>query len=58
LYEVYKWKCHKATVCVAILSKNVIFFSFSYIKSENRRAEQLLPGGVSTDGSREEVGKW
>jgi hypothetical protein len=31
------------TPCVAILSKNVFFFSFT--KSENRKAEQVLPGG-------------
>jgi hypothetical protein len=27
------------------------------IKSENRRAEQVLPGGVGTNGRREDVGR-
>jgi hypothetical protein len=33
------------------------FFSFSFTKSENRRAEQVLPGVLSTSGHGEEVGK-
>jgi hypothetical protein len=47
------WKCHKETPCVAILNKNVFFFSFT--KLENRRAEQVLPGrgvGNSVRGRR------
>jgi hypothetical protein len=34
-------------------------FFFSFTKSENRRAEQVLPGkrGFGTDGRREEVEK-
>jgi hypothetical protein len=28
-----------------------------FTKSENRRAEQVLPGGVGTNGRREEMGK-
>jgi hypothetical protein len=35
--------------------KNVIFFPCA--KSENRRTEQVLPGGVCTSGRREEVDK-
>jgi hypothetical protein len=39
------------TPCVAILSKNVIFFFLLLKKSENRRVEQVLPnGGVGTSG--------
>jgi hypothetical protein len=30
---------------------------FSFIKSENRRVEQVLPGEVGTSGKREEVRK-
>jgi hypothetical protein len=33
----------------------MLFFSFT--KPENKRAEQILPGGVGTSGSGEEVGK-
>jgi hypothetical protein len=39
-------------------SKMSFFFIFSYTKSENRRAEQVLPGGIGTSGRGEEVGKW
>jgi hypothetical protein len=34
------------------------FFFLSYAKSENRRAEQVLPGGVGTSERGKEVGKW
>jgi hypothetical protein len=37
-------------------TKNDTFFSFTNL--ENRRAEQVLPGEVSTSERREEVGKW
>jgi hypothetical protein len=30
---------------------------FSFTKSENRRMEQVLPGGLGTSGRVEEVGK-
>jgi hypothetical protein len=33
------------------------FFFFSYIKSENSRAEQILPGGLGNGGREEEVEK-
>jgi hypothetical protein len=36
------------------LKKQHFFF---FTKSENRRAEQVLSGGVGTSGRREEVGK-
>jgi hypothetical protein len=52
-------ECQKETPCVAVLNKqNVIFFLlfFSYTKSENRRAEQVLPGEAGTGGSGEEGG--
>jgi hypothetical protein len=50
-------KCHKETPCVAILNKNVTFFSFT--KSENRRAEQVLPSGrVVPVGDSGYWGKW
>jgi hypothetical protein len=55
------WKCHKKTPCVVscVATQNVIFFfSFSYTKSENRKVEQVLPGGIGTGGRGEEVGKW
>jgi hypothetical protein len=38
------------------LKKGFLFF-FSYTKSENRRAEQVLTNGVGTCGRREEGGK-
>jgi hypothetical protein len=34
------------------------FFFFSYIKSEKRHAEQVLPGRIGTSGKGEEVRKW
>jgi hypothetical protein len=36
---------------VAILNKQKCHF-FSYTKSEYRRVEQVLPGGVGTGGER------
>jgi hypothetical protein len=46
-YKTYTWKVHKEAPCIAILNKqNVILFSFT--KSENRRAKQILPGGIGT----------
>jgi hypothetical protein len=53
LQYIYTWKCHKETFCIAIVNKNVIL----KIKSDNRVVEQVLPGGVGTGGSREDVGK-
>jgi hypothetical protein len=34
------------------------FSSFYYTKSEDRRAEKVLLGGVGAGEMREEVGKW
>jgi hypothetical protein len=31
---------------------------FSFRKLENRRAEQVLPEGLGTNGIRKDVGKW
>jgi hypothetical protein len=40
------WKCHKETPRVAIVNKQKChFFFLSFAKSENRRVEQVLPGG-------------
>jgi hypothetical protein len=33
-------------------------FFFSFINLENRRAEQVLPGGICTSGRGEEMRKW
>jgi hypothetical protein len=52
---IYIWKCLKETPCRAILNfKKYHFFSFT--KSENRRAEQVLHGEVGTSGRGKEVG--
>jgi hypothetical protein len=39
LYYIYTWKYHKETPCVGVS------FFFSFTKSENRRAEQVLQCG-------------
>jgi hypothetical protein len=46
----YTWKCHKETPCIAILNKPKCHFFSSFTKSENRRVEQVLSGGVGTSG--------
>jgi hypothetical protein len=44
---------------VVILNKQKYnFFFLSFAKSENRRAEQALPGEVDISGRGKEVGKW
>jgi hypothetical protein len=48
LYYTHTWKCHKETPCAAILNKQKYLLFFSFTKSDNRRAEQILPGGVGT----------
>jgi hypothetical protein len=48
------WKCYKETPWVAILHKQKCHF-FSFIKSETRRAEQVLPEGVGVSGRWEKV---
>jgi hypothetical protein len=53
---IYTWKCHKETPHVAILDKQKWHY-FSFTKSENRRAEQVLPRGADTSERGEEVGK-
>jgi hypothetical protein len=42
---------HKETPCVTIINKQKLLF-FSFTKSENRRAEQVLSGGVGTSGKQ------
>jgi hypothetical protein len=40
------WKCHKETLCVALLNNQKChFFSFFLYKIKIRRAEQILHGG-------------
>jgi hypothetical protein len=39
------WKCHKETPCVSILNKQKCHF-FSFTKSENRKMEKVLSGGI------------
>jgi hypothetical protein len=51
-------KCHKETPCVAILKKISCFFLYFYIKSEDRKTKQVLPGVCGTSGRGEDVGKW
>jgi hypothetical protein len=49
------------TPYIVILNKqkyHFFFFLFSYTKSEKRKMEQVLPGGVGTDGRGKEVRKW
>jgi hypothetical protein len=47
----YTWKCHKETPCVASLKKQKCHIFFSCTISENRRAEEVLPGwGVVLEG--------
>jgi hypothetical protein len=41
------------SLCSYLKEKGLFFFSF--IKSEARRARQVLPGGIDTSGKGEEV---
>jgi hypothetical protein len=43
------------SLCSYLKQAKLSFFSFT--KSENRRAEQVLPGEVGTSGRGEEAGK-
>jgi hypothetical protein len=57
LSYIHTWKYHKETPCVAILNKQKYYFFFlSFTKSENRRAEQVLPRGRGTIQVRR--GRW
>jgi hypothetical protein len=64
LQYIYTWNYHKETHCVATcISKkqkyhgfHFIFSLFSSTELENRRVEQVLPGGY-TSGKVEVVGK-
>jgi hypothetical protein len=47
-YNIYAWKCHKETPCVAILNKQKFIF---LNKINNRKAKHALSGGSGTAGS-------
>jgi hypothetical protein len=47
------------SLCSYVKQPKISFFLLLTQKSENRRAEQVLPGGrVGTSGRGEEVEKW
>jgi hypothetical protein len=50
-------KCHKETLCVAMLNKKKCHFFLFFYKIVEQEDRTVLPVGIDTSGRGEEVGE-